>query len=71
MRFRLSPHAKKRIKERKVKKSEIAQALARPDRTTYGDRNRIIVNKKFNQKILEIVYVIENKGIIVITLYYL
>jgi hypothetical protein len=71
MRFRLSSHAKKRIKERKVRKSEIAQVLARPDRTTYGDRNRIIVNKKFNQKILEIVYVIESKEIIVITLYYL
>ena len=71
MEITYSPHAKKRLRERNIHKSEITLVLAKPDSKVYSGRNRIIVNKKFKQHILEVIYVIESGKIIIITTYYL
>lgn len=71
MKIQYSPHAKKRQKERKVVASEVLSTVTNPDNLVYGDRNRIIANKKFKSYTLEVVYVVEHKQIIIITLYYL
>lgn len=71
MKFLLSPHAKKRKRERKIDKAEIQKTLLKPDNLAYADRGRVVVSKKFNQRILEVIYVVENKKIVIVTLYYL
>ncbi len=71
MKIKYSPHAKKRLKERKINKSGVTLVLTKPDNKVFGGRNRIIVNRKFKDYTLEAVYVIEGGEIIVITLYYI
>jgi hypothetical protein len=71
MKIKLSPHSKKRIKQRKIKVAEIRLTLISPDRKFFVGRNRIIVRKKIRQKELEVIYVIENRTIVIVTLYYL
>ncbi|MEK7617711.1 MAG: DUF4258 domain-containing protein [Patescibacteria group bacterium] len=75
MRIKYSPHARKRLRERKINQDEVLIVLHHPGNKIYASRNRsrnrIIANKKFNSYTLEVVYVIENEQTIIITLYYL
>lgn len=45
--------------------------LVEPDNKVYSERNRIVSNKRFKDYTLEVVYVVENNQIVIITLYYL
>jgi len=69
MQLKYSPHAKKRLRQRKISKILVLKTLANPDKKVLSYRNRFIVNKKFKSYTLEIVYVIEDGQIEVITLY--
>jgi hypothetical protein len=71
MKIVYSPHALKRLKQRKILVVEVLKTLKNPDNEFDSARNRKIVNKRFSRRTLEIVYVIENKTLIIITLYYL
>ena len=66
-----SSHAQKRMRERKISKTDVVLTIRDPNKQTSADRNRIIIQKKFGIRTLELIYVIENSKIIVITLYYL
>lgn len=63
-------HAKYRINERKISVINVRQAIKIPDSEKSDDYGMIIVRKKFSRKVLEVVYKIQNKNIIVITAYY-
>jgi len=64
-----SPHAKKRLRERKISKTAVILAINNPDKELLGDRNRIIARRRFGNRILEVIYVKENNQIVIITLY--
>ncbi len=66
-----SPHAKKRLRERKISKAAVIQTIKKPDKELSSDRNRIIAQRYFGNRILEVIYVKENNQIVIITLYYL
>lgn len=70
MKIKYSPHARIRLLERKITRKQIRLTLLNPDSVSQVDRNRLVARKKLNGKTLEIIYVIENKKIIIITLYY-
>ncbi len=63
-------HAITRMKERNVLKKDIEKVIKNPD-YIQGDNNRVIVNKRLNRKTLEVVFVKENKKIIILTCYFL
>lgn len=71
MKIIYSPHAQKRLWERKISKDAVFLTIQSPDQQTLADRGRMIVRKNLGNRILEVIYVIENNKIIVITLYYL
>lgn len=71
MQIKYSPHAKKRFVERKIIGAEVMLTLVEPDNKVYSERNRIVANKRFKDYTLEVVYVIENNQIVIITFYYL
>lgn len=71
MKIKYSPHAKKRLRQRRISKIQVQLTLADPDTTASVDRNRLIARKKLNGKTLEVIYVKEKDAIIIITLYYL
>lgn len=71
MKIIYSPHAKKRLRERKISKATVILAIKDPDKELLGDRNRIITRRRFGNRILEVIYVKENNQIIITTLYYL
>lgn len=70
MKIKYSPHATLRIRQRYVSKEQVRLAILDPDSVTHVSRNRLIVRKKLNGKTLEIIYVIENNQIVIITLYH-
>ena len=63
-------HALKRMKEREISKADIAKVIRNPD-YIQRDFKRIVANKKLNGKILEIIFLKENKKTIILTCYYL
>jgi len=56
--------------ERGILKRDIEKVLLNPDRIN-RENHRIIVSKRINKEILEVVYVIENSKKIILTCYYL
>jgi len=63
-------HAKDRMKERRILKRDIEKVLLNPDRI-HRENHKIIAAKTINEKILEVVYIIENSKKIILTCYYL
>jgi len=63
-------HTKDRMIERGILKRDIEKVLLNPDRIN-RENHRIIVSKRINKEILEVVYVIENSKKIILTCYYL
>lgn len=63
-------HAITRMKERGILRKDIEKVIKNPD-YIQRDNNRVIANKKLNQKILEIIFVKENTKTIILTCYYL
>ena len=66
----LTKHTKDRMIERGILKRDIEKVLLNPDRIN-RENHRIIVSKRINKEILEVVYVIENSKKIILTCYYL
>jgi Domain of unknown function (DUF4258) len=66
-----SQHARKRMNERKISKVAVYTTLVNPDKKLLAERDRAIARKKFKNRTLEVIYVVENNKIIIITLYYL
>ncbi len=64
-------HAETRIKQRNLDKKSIEKTIKNPDNIITGFVERSIAQKKFNNKILEVVFRKLNGGIIVITAYWL
>ena len=71
MKIKYSPHARKRLKERSIVLAHVRATLLRPDLISRADRDRTIVRKKLKGKTLEVIYIIENNEIMIVTLYYL
>jgi len=71
MRIIFTAHARKRLKERKIRVKDVSSALLRPDwyEPTFG--NRIRVQKKLKGQKIEVIYTEENNSMIVITSYLL
>ena len=63
-------HARDRMRERNIFKSDIIKVILNPDKIQREDR-RVIASKKINRKSLEIVYVIEDNKKIILTCYYI
>ncbi|GEM_PF-1466977 len=70
MKIKYSPHAKTRLRQRYVTKSQVRLTLLNPDSTSQADRDRFITRKKLNGKTLEVIYVVENNHLVIVTLYY-
>jgi len=66
----LTKHAKDRMKERGILKKDIKKVLVNPERV-HRENHRVIVSKRINKEILEVIYVIENNKKIILTCYYL
>lgn len=66
-----SSHSKAQRKKRNILLTDILKTINFPDRIVGSFRNRTIMQKKFNDRVLEVVTVQENDIIIVITQYYL
>lgn len=71
MKISYSLHAKKRLAERKISKIDVRQTISLPGKLLLGDRNRIVVSKKLEHKILEVIYTQEGRKIIIVTAYHL
>lgn len=63
-------HAITRMRERDILRKDVEKVIENPD-YIQRDNNRIIVNRKLNQKTLEVVFVRENKKTIILTCYFL
>ncbi|MFC1646606.1 DUF4258 domain-containing protein [Candidatus Omnitrophota bacterium] len=64
-------HAETRIKQRELDKKSIEAAINNPNNMMPSFGERSITQKKFNNKILEVVFKKLDGGIIVITAYWL
>jgi len=58
------------MRERDILRKDVEKVIENPD-YIQRDNNRIIVNRKLNQKTLEVVFVRENKKTIILTCYFL
>ncbi|HEY4475346.1 MAG TPA: DUF4258 domain-containing protein [Candidatus Paceibacterota bacterium] len=50
MNYYLTPHAKRRIKERKIPEKLIRSALQEPTRVLYDDKGRILFKKLYQKQ---------------------
>ncbi len=72
MKILYSQHAHKRLRARGISPADVKKVIRQPDRFNPSpERNRHIVSKTQNGKILEVIYTIEQSDIIVITAYYI
>lgn len=67
MNITFSDHAQDKMVERNVDETEVERAIKSPDRRVFTVRNRRIVLKEFHDRIIIIIYTIENGLIIVVT----
>jgi len=68
--YRLTDHAKKRMKERNISVKDLESALSQPDIVQPTFNQRKIFVKFIRNKRLEVVTVDEGKGIVIVTIYY-
>lgn len=61
-------HAKDRMEERKISEKDIEKVLENPDYIQRESR-RIIVRRKINREIIEVIYLIEDNKKIILTCY--
>lgn len=66
-----SKHALKQMKRRKIAQKRVIEALKNPRKKTVSFRGRVLRQKRFNDKLLEVVAKTEGSRITVITAYYL
>lgn len=66
-----SKHAEKQLKERYISKKRTIEVVRNPDRMLESFKNRRLRQRKFGDKILEVVTVTEGSRINIVTTYYL
>jgi uncharacterized membrane protein len=66
-----SDHARKQLKERYVSKKRTIEAVRNPDKVLASFKNRRLRQRRFGDRILEVVTVTEGSRITVVTSYYL
>lgn len=50
-------HARKRMSERRVARSDVMIVLAEPDAIRYGDDGELIAGKRLGRRFVEVVYI--------------
>lgn len=71
MKIVFSDHAKEQLKERKIPKRFVLDTISNPEDQEKGYRGRSLLRRQFDGKILEVVMVVEDEQLIIITQYYL
>lgn len=66
-----SNHASKQRVERKIPKKIVLETIKNPQKILKSYKNRQLLQKQFSGKILEVVMVKEENGLVVITQYFL
>ena len=66
-----SEHAKKQLKERDISRERTIDAVNNPDRTLASLKSRRLRQRRFGDRILEVVTVTEGSRITIVTVYYL
>ena len=64
MGFIFTKHVKLRIEQRELSEDSIKETLRNPDRVLPGLFGRSLAQKRFDSKILEVVYVMKNSNYI-------
>ena len=70
MKIVYTSYAEESIADRKLDKSIIGQTLLKPDEIVEGKFNRFVAHKIVRNKLLRVVYEVEDKTYIVATAYY-
>ena len=70
MKITYTDYAEDTIADRKLDKIIIEDALLNPDEIVEGKKNRKIAHKIINDKLLRVIYEIEDKAYIVVTAYF-
>ena len=71
MRFIYTKHANFRISQRELSKGKINATVAHPNKEVPGFKGRLIAQKNFGNKTLEVVYKKLNGEVVIITAYWL
>lgn len=66
-----SVHAKLQLSRRKIPRSRVLDTINSPDDLKVSFRGRQLYQKKFRDRILEVVVIDENRSLVIITAYYL
>lgn len=66
-----SEHAVLQRIKRKISENRILETIKKPDESESSFRNRRLSRKKYGDKMLEVVSILEGENIIIITEYYL
>jgi hypothetical protein len=66
-----SDHAKIQIQRREIPKNRIVETVQNPEETENSYRGRVLQRKRYQDKILEVVTITEDRRIIIVTAYYL
>lgn len=69
MPIKFSEHAKENLKERYISKKRAVETVKNPDRMLASFKNRRLRQKRFGDRILEVVTVTEGSRITVVTAY--
>lgn len=70
MKFDYTEHAKENIRERKLSKRAVENAVLNPDEVVESNFGRKIAHKMVKNKLLRVIYEEENNVYIIITAYY-
>jgi len=65
--IRLTKHARRRLKERDIKLTQIKETILAPDKWLYGEEEEMNAIKKFGKRKLRVVYIPEPTSVKVIT----
>lgn len=71
MSIQFSAHALSQLKSRKISKAKVIETVKKPRRKIKSFKNRMLRQKQFGSKILEVVTSTEGSRITVVTQYYL
>lgn len=69
MPIKFSDHAKDNLKERKISEKRVVETVNNPDNILTSFKNRRLRQKRFGDRILEVVTVTEGSRITVVTAY--
>ncbi len=70
MKIEFSKHAEERIKSRKISKIRVIEVIKNPNNVIISFRFRQLLQRTYNDKILEVVTKVEGEKVTVITAYY-